>query len=130
MDPPQHLDDTLENWPYDPTAVSVRVVEGGDKRDVIQMRVELGVLQLETTGRPDGWRPEGEDTYAWYRLENDPREQRDLSEANEGAATALRAKMAQLAAENIARRIEGRRVPLEELDEKTIEQLRGLGYLD
>lgn len=63
MDRPQHLDDTLENWPYDPAAVSVRVVPGEDERDVIQMRVELGVLQMETTGRPDGWHPEGSETY-------------------------------------------------------------------
>ena len=59
----QHLDETLNDWPYDPTAVSVRIVEGADKREVIQMRVELGVLQLETTGRPDGIRPQGEETY-------------------------------------------------------------------
>lgn len=63
MDQPQHLDETLLNWPYDPTAVSVRVVQGRDERDIIQMRVELGVLQLETTGRPDGWKPEGDETY-------------------------------------------------------------------
>lgn len=64
----QHLDETLKDWPYDPTAVSVRLVEGGDSREVIQMRVELGVLQLETTGRPDGWNPEGESTFFDYLI--------------------------------------------------------------
>ena len=59
----QHLDETLKDWPYDPAAVSVRIVTGSDHREVIQMRVELGVLQLETTGRPDGVRPQGAETY-------------------------------------------------------------------
>lgn len=59
----QHLDDTLKDWAYDPTAVSVRLVEGADKREVIQMRVELGVLQLETQGRPDGQQPDGSETF-------------------------------------------------------------------
>jgi hypothetical protein len=40
----------------------VRLVKGDDGRDVIQMRVDLGILQLETTGRPDGARPDGHDT--------------------------------------------------------------------
>ncbi len=32
------------------------------------MRVDLGVLQLETTGRPDGIRPEGFETYLDYLI--------------------------------------------------------------
>jgi hypothetical protein len=59
----QHLDHILREWAYDPETVSVRLVAGGDGRDVIQMRVDLGVLQLETTGRPDGARPDGFETY-------------------------------------------------------------------
>jgi len=34
--------------------LNVRLVKGKDGRDVIQMRVDMGILQLETTGRPDG----------------------------------------------------------------------------
>ena len=30
------------------------MIKGGDGRDVLQMRVDMGLLQLETTGRPDG----------------------------------------------------------------------------
>lgn len=59
----QHLDHILREWPYDPETVSVRIVTGADNREVIQMRVDMGVLQLETSGRPDGVRPEGNDTY-------------------------------------------------------------------
>ena len=49
-----HLDDLLANWSFDPATLNVRLVKGKDGRDVIQMRVDMGVLQLETTGRPDG----------------------------------------------------------------------------
>jgi len=54
MNKPQHLDDIFEDWPFDPGSISVRLVEGSGDREVIQMRIEMGVLQLETTGRPDG----------------------------------------------------------------------------
>ena len=63
MNETKHFDRLLRDWPYDPNAVSVRIVDGDDKREVIQMRVEMGILQLETEGRPDGARPEGTDTY-------------------------------------------------------------------
>ena len=49
-----HLDDILSQWAFDPTTLNVRLAKGSDGRDVIQMRVDMGILQLETTGRPDG----------------------------------------------------------------------------
>ncbi|MEZ6101964.1 MAG: UvrB/UvrC motif-containing protein [Pirellulaceae bacterium] len=61
-----HLDDLLRDWPYEPDTVSVRLVECADGRDVIQMRIEMGILQLEATGRPDGIRPQGRATYLEY----------------------------------------------------------------
>ncbi|MCA9149784.1 MAG: UvrB/UvrC motif-containing protein [Planctomycetales bacterium] len=61
-----HIDDILEKWPYEPNSVSVRIVPGRDGRDVIQMRIEMGLLQLEIEGRPDGDRPGGFDTYFAY----------------------------------------------------------------
>jgi len=48
------LDDVLRDWGFDPHSLSVRLVKGSDGRDVIQMRIDLGVLQMETQGRPDG----------------------------------------------------------------------------
>ncbi len=50
----------------------VRRIEGADGRPKIQVRVELGILQLEATGRPDGLHPEGcpphcESLLAWAR---------------------------------------------------------------
>ena len=44
----------MSNWSFDPATLNVRLIKGKDGRDVIQMRVDMGILQLETTGRPDG----------------------------------------------------------------------------
>jgi hypothetical protein len=54
-----HLDELLKQWPYEPDSLCVRLLKGTDGRDIIQLRVDLGILQLETTNRPDGLRPEG-----------------------------------------------------------------------
>jgi hypothetical protein len=59
----EHIDDALGGWTYDPDALQARLVKGGDGRPLIQMRVDLGILQLETTGRPDGTKPHGCRTY-------------------------------------------------------------------
>jgi hypothetical protein len=46
--------------------VQARLVQAGDGREVIQLRLDLGLLQIETSGRPDGARPHGCDTYLDY----------------------------------------------------------------
>lgn len=50
------IDKALEDWEFKPNKVSVREVKV-DQRIVLQLRVDLGVLQMETNGRPDGTRP-------------------------------------------------------------------------
>ena len=60
------IDEALSGWAYKPDVVQARVVEAGDGRDVIQMRLDLGVLQLELAGRPDGRKPSGHRTYYDY----------------------------------------------------------------
>jgi hypothetical protein len=49
----------FEDWPYEFGEVAARIVQGADGRDVLQLRVEMGVLQMEVAGRPDGSRPGG-----------------------------------------------------------------------
>lgn len=44
----------LEGFPYEPGRVVARLVRCADGRTVLQVRLELGVLQMETSGRPDG----------------------------------------------------------------------------
>ncbi len=56
----------LEDWPYRPGKISVRRVTGEDGRQKIQMRLDLGLIQMDTTGRPDGVRPEGFESLLEY----------------------------------------------------------------
>jgi len=49
----------LDEWPYQAGQVVVRRFAGRDGRDKIQLRVDIGVLQMNATGRPDGKRPFG-----------------------------------------------------------------------
>jgi hypothetical protein len=62
----QDIDAALRSWEYKPGSIQARLVEGSDGRQVIQMRVDLGILQLERLGRPDGTRPHGYSTYFDY----------------------------------------------------------------
>ena len=62
----QDIDNLLQEWDFDPFGHNVRMIEAGD-RMVLQMRIEMGVLQLETEDRPDGWKPEGFSTYLAYQ---------------------------------------------------------------
>ena len=60
------IDRILQEWAYEPGDISARIVRAADGREVVQMRVEMGLLQLETEGRPDGQRPGGAETYFDY----------------------------------------------------------------
>jgi hypothetical protein len=50
---------TLEGWDFDPEQISVRIVKGDDGADKLQLRLDLGLLQMEFDGRPDGQRIHG-----------------------------------------------------------------------
>jgi hypothetical protein len=56
----------LEGWEYEPGKISVRKIIGTDGREKIQTRVDLGLLQFEVVGRPDGQRPHGCDSLLEY----------------------------------------------------------------
>jgi hypothetical protein len=47
----------LSDWPYEPGQLCVRKITGHDGREKIQLRIEMGILQMEMSGRPDGQRP-------------------------------------------------------------------------
>ena len=44
----------LSKWDYKPGEISVRRIKGRDGQEKIQLRVDLGILQMNTEGRPDG----------------------------------------------------------------------------
>jgi len=62
----QDIDIALRGWEFKPGVVQARLVQAKDGRQVIQMRVDLGILQIETAGRPDSLRPHGFATYFDY----------------------------------------------------------------
>jgi UvrB/UvrC motif-containing protein len=51
------LNTILKDWPHENGNIKVRKIVGLDGREKLQLRVDLGVLQMEMTGRPDGQRP-------------------------------------------------------------------------
>ena len=59
----------LEDWDYKPGQVVVRKFNGKDGKDRIQLRVDLGLLQLNAEGRPDGKHPFGhESLFEYYQM--------------------------------------------------------------
>jgi hypothetical protein len=58
----------LEQWDYKPGQVVVRKFKGKDNHEKIQLRVDLGLLQMNAEGRPDGKRPFGHASlYDYYQ---------------------------------------------------------------
>ncbi len=49
----------LEHWEYQPGQVVVRKFKAKDGQEKIQLRVDLGLIQMNADGRPDGKRPFG-----------------------------------------------------------------------
>jgi len=56
----------LRGWDYEPGTISVRKITGLDGRPKLQMRLDLGLLQMELSGRPDGLRPHGHESLLDY----------------------------------------------------------------
>lgn len=49
----------LKDWAFERGQISARLIQGLDGEPKIQVRLDLGLLQMETDGRPDGQRPFG-----------------------------------------------------------------------
>jgi hypothetical protein len=60
------LNTILRDWPHEPGTIKVRKVVGLDGREKLQLRIDLGVLQMEMIGRPDGQRPHGSESLLAY----------------------------------------------------------------
>ena len=56
----------LEGWEYQPEQLTVRRTMGLDGEWKIQMRLDLGLLQMNVHGRPDGSRPFGHESLLEY----------------------------------------------------------------
>jgi len=47
----------LRGWAFEPGQVNVRLIRGNDGKPKLQLRLDLGLLQMELDGRPDGKKP-------------------------------------------------------------------------
>ncbi len=68
MDGEMNLDIShiLGQWAYKPGEVTARRIVGADGQEKIQLRLDLGLLQMEASGRPDGERPHGHESLLAY----------------------------------------------------------------
>ncbi len=57
--PSKDITSVLRGWDYEPGTINVRKINGVDGHAKLQMRLDLGLLQMEMSGRPDGVRPHG-----------------------------------------------------------------------
>lgn len=60
------ITELLANWDYQPGQVVARRFQGKDGAEKVQLRVDLGILQMNAEGRPDGKRPMGQDS--WFEF--------------------------------------------------------------
>lgn len=56
----------LEGWNFEPHELNVRIITGDDGQSKIQMRIDLGLLQMNIDGRPDGQKPFGHESLLDY----------------------------------------------------------------
>src|SRR5213076_1389237 len=60
------LNTILKDWPHENGNIKVRKITGLDGREKLQLRIDLGILQMEMTGRPDGLRPHDSESLLEY----------------------------------------------------------------
>jgi len=60
------LDNILGDWPHEPGQIKVRKILGNDGREKLQLRIDLGLIQMDVLGRPDGVKPHGFESLLAY----------------------------------------------------------------
>jgi hypothetical protein len=70
------LNDMLRDWPHEPGQIKVRKILGTDGKEKIQLRIDLGLIQMETSGRPDGFEPHGCESYFEYHRQRAARREK------------------------------------------------------
>src|SRR2546429_2643968 len=76
------LNSILNDWPHENGNIKARKIAGLDGREKLQLRVDLSVLQMEMTGRPDGQRPHNCESLLEYHQKRAARSE-DKGEAYE-----------------------------------------------
>lgn len=78
----QDIRTIIEGWPFTPDEVTTRIITGDDGKQKVQLRLDLGVMQMEMEGRPDGAKIQGADSWLDYHQER----QREHDSANPDSA--------------------------------------------
>jgi hypothetical protein len=105
----QDISPILSRWQYEEGGgLQVRRIEAADGRPLIQMRMDLGLLQIEETGRPDGDRPYGCSTLLDYYRQRAEEHRREFGwyegfELDSEVCTSLRREAMQFYHRRIAR---------------------------
>ncbi len=60
------LNNLLRDWPHEPGQIKVRKIFGEDGKEKVQLRIDLGLIQMDMTGRPDGQKPHGAESLLAY----------------------------------------------------------------
>lgn len=53
------ISDILADWPFDRTRPNIRLIQADSGEPLLQVRLDLGLLQMHVDGRPDGQTPHG-----------------------------------------------------------------------
>jgi len=63
------ISDLVSDWPYDANEVRARWIQADDGTRKLQLRLDLGIFQMEPEGRPDGTKPRGAVSLKDYYLD-------------------------------------------------------------
>jgi len=77
----------LREWPHKPGQINARLIEGDDGMPRVQVRLDLGLLQMHADGRPDGERPFGHTSFLEYVEARIDAEIAEVREAEPSVAT-------------------------------------------
>ncbi len=75
------IDSLLNDWDFQPDQITVRVITGNDGVERIQLRLELGLLQMHVHGRPDGKTIHG--LASWFDYHVKQQQQHDQAHPDE-----------------------------------------------
>lgn len=69
------LSQMLVEWPFNMEMVSARWITGADGQPYVQLRLDIGILQMRIAGRPDGATPRGYPSLLDYYLTREAEEE-------------------------------------------------------
>lgn len=87
-DSKRDISQLLTDWPFQTGTINARFIMGVDDQPRVQVRLDLGILQMHADGRPDGTRPQG--FPSWLEFHEHRIEQAEFEEAAEKSSEAVR----------------------------------------